>query len=123
MYDAVLDVQEFAFGLLKPGALMRENELQIEQYMGEKLRELGLLKTIEHDELRKFYPHATSHFLGLNVHDIGDYSRPLEPGMVLTVEPGIYIAEERIGIRIEDDVLITAEGYEVLTARLPRKLS
>ncbi|MGH7240768.1 MAG: M24 family metallopeptidase, partial [Candidatus Saccharimonadales bacterium] len=89
----------------------------------EKLRELGLIKTIEHDEVRKFYPHATSHFMGLNVHDIGDYSRPLEPGMILTVEPGIYIPEEGIGIRIEDDVLITADGYEVLTARLPRRLS
>jgi Xaa-Pro aminopeptidase len=123
VYDMVLEVQEFAFSLLKPGALIKENEQQIEHFMGEKLRELGLIKTIEHDEVRKFYPHATSHFLGLNVHDIGDYSRPLEPGMVLTVEPGIYITEEAIGVRIEDDVLITADGYEVLTSRLPRRLS
>jgi Xaa-Pro aminopeptidase len=123
VYDAVLEVQEFAFSLLKPGAFMKENEQKIEHFMGEKLRELGLIKTIEHDEVRKFYPHATSHFLGLNVHDVGDYTKPLEPGMVLTVEPGVYIPEENIGIRIEDDVLITAEGYEVLTARLPRQLS
>jgi Xaa-Pro aminopeptidase len=123
VYDAVLEVQEFAFSLLKPGVLMKENEQKIEHFMGEKLRELGLIKSISHDEVRAFYPHATSHFLGLNVHDIGDYTRPLEPGMVLTVEPGIYIAEERIGVRIEDDVLITADGYEVLTARLPRQLS
>ena len=123
VYDAVLEVQEYAFSLQRPGALMKDNEQKIEQFMGEKLRELGLIKTIEHDEVRRFYPHATSHFMGLNVHDIGDYSRPLEPGMVLTVEPGIYIPEEGIGIRIEDDVLITADGYQVLTARLPRKLS
>ncbi len=123
VFKAVLEVQEFAFGLLKPGTFMRDNEQQIEHFMGEKLRELGLIKSIDHDEVRKYYPHATSHFLGLNVHDIGDYSRPLEPGMVLTVEPGIYIADERIGVRIEDDVLITADGYEVLTARLPRQLS
>ncbi|HWT56074.1 MAG TPA: Xaa-Pro aminopeptidase [Candidatus Microsaccharimonas sp.] len=123
VYDAVLEVQEYAFSLQQPGAFMKDNEQKIEHFMGEKLRELGLIKSIEHDEVRKFYPHATSHFMGLNVHDIGDYSRPLEPGMVLTVEPGIYIPEEGIGVRIEDDVLITAEGYEVLTARLPRKLS
>lgn len=123
VYDAVLEVQEYALTLQQPGALMKDNEQKIEQFMGEKLRELGLIKTIEHDEVRRFYPHATSHFLGLNVHDIGDYSRPLEPGMVLTVEPGIYIADEGIGIRIEDDVLITADGYEVLTARLPRRLN
>jgi Xaa-Pro aminopeptidase len=123
VYDTVLEVQEFAFSLLKPGALMKENEQQIEHFMGEKLRELGLIKTVEHAEVRRYYPHATSHFLGLNVHDIGDYSRPLEPGMVLTVEPGIYIADEGIGVRIEDDVLITADGYEVLTAQLPRQLS
>jgi Xaa-Pro aminopeptidase len=122
VFDAVLEVHAFALSLLRPGALMKENEQQIEQLMGEKLRELGLIKSIEHDEVRKYYPHATSHFLGLNVHDIGDYLRPLEPGMVLTVEPGIYIPEEAIGVRIEDDVLITADGYEILTDRLPRKL-
>jgi Xaa-Pro aminopeptidase len=122
VYDAVLEVQAFALSLLQPGAFMKENELQIEGFMGEKLRELGLIKIVEHDEVRKYYPHATSHFLGLNVHDIGDYTRPLEPGMVLTVEPGIYIPEEGIGVRIEDDVLITVDGYEILTDRLPRQL-
>jgi Xaa-Pro aminopeptidase len=122
VFEAVLEVHRFALALLKPGALMKENEQQIEQFMGEKLRELGLIKSIEHDEVRKFYPHATSHFLGLNVHDIGDYTRPLEPGMVLTVEPGIYIPDESIGVRIEDDVLITEDGYEILTDRLPRQL-
>lgn len=123
VYDAVLEVQEFALGLLKPGALIKDNEQQIEQFMGEKLRELGLIKTISHDDVRQFFPHATSHFLGLNVHDIGDYTRPLEPGMVLTVEPGIYIPDEAIGIRIEDDVLITPDGYKILSDRLPRRLS
>ncbi|MBC7581975.1 aminopeptidase P N-terminal domain-containing protein [Aeromicrobium sp.] len=122
VYNAVLEVQEFAFTLMQPGALIRDNEQKIEQFMGEKLRELGLIKNIEHDEVRRYYPHATSHFLGLNVHDIGDYSRPLEPGVVLTVEPGIYIADEGIGIRIEDDVLITPNGHQILTARLPRHL-
>jgi Xaa-Pro aminopeptidase len=90
--------------------------------MGEKLRELGLIKTIDHDTVRTYYPHATSHFLGLNVHDVGDYDRPMEPGVVLTIEPGIYIPEEGIGVRIEDDALITDDGVRILSDRLPRSL-
>jgi Xaa-Pro aminopeptidase len=123
VHAAVLDVQEFALGMLKPGVLLKEYEQAIEQYMGEKLRELGLIKTISHQEVRTYYPHATSHFLGLNVHDIGEYDRPLEPGVVITCEPGIYIPEEGIGIRIEDDVLITKTGHKVLTKKLSRELS
>lgn len=122
VHAAVLDVQQFAFGLLRPGVLIKDYEQQIEHYMGEKLRELNLIKTISHDEVRKFYPHATSHFLGLNVHDAGDYSRPLEPGVVLTVEPGIYVPREGIGVRIEDDVLITPGGIKILSDKLPRGL-
>ncbi|PIZ61888.1 hypothetical protein COY17_03460 [Candidatus Saccharibacteria bacterium CG_4_10_14_0_2_um_filter_52_9] len=122
VHAAVLEVQKFAFSLLKPGVVMKDYEEQIEHFMGEKLRELGLIKTISHEAVRKFYPHATSHFLGLNVHDVGDYERPLEPGMVLTVEPGIYIPQERIGVRIEDDVLVTAKGIKILTDKLPREL-
>jgi len=123
VHAAVLEVQQYAMSLLKPGVLLKEYEQQVELYMGEKLRELGLIKTIEHDDVRRFFPHATSHFLGLNVHDVGDYTRPLEPGMVLTVEPGIYVPAEAIGIRIEDDVLITTEGVKCLSDGLPRELT
>ncbi|MGH8010629.1 MAG: M24 family metallopeptidase, partial [Candidatus Binatia bacterium] len=91
---------------------------------------------IEKGEHRRFYMHRTSHWLGMDVHDAGKYkvgeqSRLLEPGMVLTVEPGIYIAEDAegvddryrgIGIRIEDDVLVTADGHEVLTAAIPKEI-
>lgn len=122
VYDAVLEVQDYAFGLLKPGVLIKEYEAQVEQFMGEKLRSLGLIKSIEHDQVRRYYPHATTHHLGLDVHDIADYTQPLEPGMVLTVEPGIYIPEESIGIRIEDDVVVTADGIKVLSSALPRTL-
>lgn len=122
VWQAVLDVQEFAFEAVRPGVVIGEYEKSIEAFMGEKLRELGLIKTIEHESVRRYYPHATSHFLGLDVHDAADYERPLEPGMILTVEPGIYIPEESIGIRIEDDVLITDTGIEVLSASLDRGL-
>lgn len=122
VHAAVLEVQDFAFGLLKPGLWLKDYENQVRQLMGEKLRELGLIKTISPDSIKKFYPHATSHFLGLNVHDIGDYDRPLEPGMVLTVEPGIYIPKEGLGVRIEDDVLITSRGAKILS-KLPRELT
>lgn len=121
VFDAVVDVQEHAYGLLQPGVRIPDYEKQIEAYMGEKLRELGLIKTIESDQVREYYPHATSHHLGLNVHDVADYHRPLEPNMVITVEPGIYIPEEGIGVRIEDDVLITESGIEVLSSALPTR--
>jgi Xaa-Pro aminopeptidase len=122
VHETVLEVQEFARNLLRPGILLREYENEVEVYMGEKLRELGLIKTINNENVRIFFPHRTSHFLGLNTHDAGDYDRPLEPGVVITVEPGIYIPEEGIGVRIEDDVLITANGNKLLSNKLPRTL-
>ncbi len=122
VYDAVLAVQEYALDMLKPGVILREYEQSVALFMGEKLRELGLIKSIESDAIRQYYPHATSHFLGLDVHDVADYELPLEAGMVLTVEPGIYIPEESIGIRIEDDVVVEESGVRVLSAKLPRVL-
>jgi Xaa-Pro aminopeptidase len=105
------------------------------------LREFGILsgqtkEIIEKGEHRRFFMHGTSHWLGMDVHDVGKYklgeeSRILEPGMVLTVEPGLYIAEDAegvsdryrgIGVRIEDDVLVTADGHEVLTTAIPKEL-
>lgn len=117
--DAVISVHERALSLLRPGVLLKDCEKQIEAFMGEKLRELGLIKVIDHESVREFYPHATSHFLGLDVHDVGEYDQPLEPGMVLTVEPGIYIPKEKLGIRLEDDILITDKGAVVLSKNLP----
>ena len=122
VFNSVLEVQVYANSLLKPGVLLKDYEKQVETFMGEKLRELGLIKTIEHDAVRTYYPHATSHFLGLNAHDVGIYTEPIAPGMVLTVEPGVYIASEALGIRIEDDVLITPEGNSVLSSGVDRKL-
>lgn len=122
VHTAVLEVQEYAFSLLRPGVAIRKYEQQVEDFMGEKLRELGLIKTITHESVRRYFPHATSHFLGLDTHDGGDYDHPLEPGVVMTVEPGIYIPEEAIGVRIEDDVLVIEDGIKNLSERLPRDL-
>lgn len=122
VHEAVLAVLEYALGMLKPGVLLKDYEEKVEHMLGEKLRELGLIKAIDKENVRKYCPHSISHFLGLDVHDTGDYMRPLEPGMVLTVEPGIYIRGEGIGVRVEDDVLITEEGVEVLSKNLSRDL-
>lgn len=122
VHEAVQAAQDYAYSLLKPGVQLGEYEKQMEQFVGEKLRELGLIKTIDHIQVRHYFPHATSHFLGIDVHDSGDYDHPLEAGMVITVEPGIYIPEEGIGVRIEDDVLITPDGCKVLSSKLPREL-
>lgn len=122
VHAAVADAQQFAFSLLQPGVLLRDYEHEVALFLGEKLRELGLIKTISDETIREYCPHAISHHLGLNVHDASDYDRPLEPGMVITVEPGIYIPKEAIGVRIEDDVLITTKGIKILTGKLPREL-
>lgn len=123
VHAAVCEAQDYAFSLLKPGQKFREYERLMEQFIGEKLRELGLIKSITSEAVRHYFPHATSHFVGIDTHDIGDYDATFEPGMVFACEPGIYIPEEGIGVRIEDDVLITAEGNTILSARLPRALN
>lgn len=122
VYQAVLETQAYAMAHLRPGAFLQTYEEKVVRFLGEKLQELGLIKTNDPESVRAYYPHAASHFLGLNVHDVGDYTLPLEPGNVLTVEPGIYIPQEGIGVRIEDDVLITKDGIEVLSRGLPRLL-
>ena len=123
VHAAVADIQQYAFGLLKPGVILADYEQLIETYTGQKLQELGLIKENTHEAVRAYYPHAASHFLGLNVHDAGDYDLPLTPGMVITVEPGIYIPDEGIGVRIEDDVLITKRGIKILSRKLPSNLA
>ncbi len=121
VYDAVLEALNVGINALKPGVSFQSCEDQVCDFIGEKLRELGLIKSITKESLREFYPHAP-HFLGLDTHDVGDYSIPLEPGMVMTIEPGIYIPKESIGIRLEDNILITKSGCEVLSKHLPKQL-
>lgn len=123
IFTAVKHVQEQAYELLKPGVDMRTYEGQVDGIMAIELKKLGLLTDVnDKKRLKKYYPHLASHFLGLDTHDAADYDLPLQPGMVLTVEPGIYIPEENIGVRLEDNVLITATGIKVLSAALPHSL-
>ena len=123
VHAAVADIQQYAFSLLKPGVFLADYEKQIESHTGEKLLELGVIQENTHEAVRQYYPHAASHFLGLNVHDAGDYELALAPGMVITVEPGIYIPAEGIGVRIEDDVLITKRGIKILSKKLRSSLA
>lgn len=122
-FDAAMHVYDYAISQLKPGILPREYEKGVDACMAKQLKKLKLINDVtDKKALRKYYPHLASHFLGLDTHDAADYERPLEPGMVLTLEPGIYIQSEGIGIRIEDDLLITEKGVEVLSASLPATL-
>ena len=123
VYDAVLETQDYALSLLHPGTILKNYETEVEKFMGKKLLSLGLISVIDKKQIRKYMPHSVSHFLGLNVHDVGLYDQPLEAGMVVTAEPGIYILGETIGVRIEDDVLITENGNKVLSSKLGRSLN
>jgi Xaa-Pro aminopeptidase len=123
VHKSVKRVQDEALKLLKPGVNFKKYEQAVDAIMAKELKSLGLLEDVDDKKsLKRYYPHLTSHFLGLDTHDAADYDRPLEPGMVLTVEPGIYIPEEGIGVRIEDNVLITEDGCKNLSAGLSREL-
>lgn len=139
IYDLVLEAEETAIEAVKPGVPFDQIHATAQRVLARGLVRLGLLEgdedsVIESGAHRHFTIHNTSHWLGLDVHDCGAYvkdgsSRPLEPGMVLTVEPGIYIASDDesvearwrgIGVRIEDDILVTETGHENLTAAIPK---
>jgi Xaa-Pro aminopeptidase len=141
-YDLVLEVQKEAIAMSKPGTTLPEIHKQVCESMVDRLLSLGLLKGNVKDIIksgghRRFYPHQTSHWLGLDVHDAGLYTikgepRKLEPGMVFTIEPGFYVQPidkdapneyRNIGIRIEDDILITPTGCENLTHDAPKERS
>jgi Xaa-Pro aminopeptidase len=128
VYNAVLNVHKAAIGMLIPGKTLDEYTREVSKVMETELIGLGLLdagevkKQSEDKPLyKKYFPHGTSHHLGLDVHDFGDKYRRFEPGMMLTCEPGIYIRDEAIGIRIENDILITENEPVDLTADIPRE--
>jgi Xaa-Pro aminopeptidase len=139
IYELVLEAQTACIEMTRPGVSMDDLHNLSVEILTEGMVRLGLLqgevaKLIEEEKYKQFYMHRLGHFLGLDVHDVGRYqvngqSRPLESGMVITVEPGIYIAADTkdipaqyvgIGVRIEDDVLITQAGHRVLTDKAPK---
>lgn len=109
--------------LIKPGVSFASYQKTVDEIMKDALLSIGLLKEVTDEKTyRKYFPHAISHGLGLDVHEsLGGY-KEFQPGMVLTVEPGIYIPEEGIGVRIEDDILVTADGNENLSGHLATSL-
>jgi Xaa-Pro aminopeptidase len=128
VYDAVLRVQKAAIQMLRPGNTLEAYTAEVGRWMEAELIGLGLLdaekvKGQPKDQplYKKYFPHGTSHHLGLDVHDYGDKFRPFEAGMVFTCEPGIYIREEGIGVRIENDILITDRDPVDLMADIPRE--
>jgi Xaa-Pro aminopeptidase len=126
VYNAVLRVMKSATKMLVPGTLLSEYNKKVGRFMEQELLGLGLLTQSDVDNqspespaYRKYFMHGTSHFLGLDVHDVGSFSRVLEAGMVFTCEPGIYIPEENLGIRLENDILVTENGPLDLMANIP----
>jgi Xaa-Pro aminopeptidase len=141
LYEVVLGAQQRALEAVGPGTTLAAIHSGVLRDLTAGLIELGLLAgdleaCLENQAWRRFYLHATSHWLGLDVHDVGQYRRdgeprPLVPGMVLTIEPGLYVPDDDdipvayrgLGIRIEDDVAVTEEGREVLTADVPKRVA
>lgn len=116
IYEIVLEAQEKVIQTIAPGIPLRSLNDIVKAVYGERLKEIGLIQSDE--DVGKYYYHGVSHHLGLDTHDVCEYGVTLKPGMVITVEPGIYIAEEQIGIRIEDDILVTENGAEVLSKNM-----
>ena len=140
IYDLVLETQMACVEMVRPGTSGDELKNHSIEMLTEGMVRLGLLKgdpkkLIEEEKYKQFYMHGLGHFLGLDVHDVGRYyekdeSRRLEPGMIMTVEPGLYIAPDTkdipdqyrgIGVRIEDDVLVTQNGPRVLSKKAPKQ--
>jgi len=141
IYELVLRSQLAAIDAVRPGGTIEGIHEVAVGVLVEGLRELGLVsgtqqEALEKGDYKKFYMHRTSHWLGMDVHDVGRYHvagapRPFEPGFVLTVEPGLYIAQDAavderfrgIGVRIEDDILVTEAGHDNLTAEIPKQVA
>jgi Xaa-Pro aminopeptidase len=120
IYNIVLGAQNAALAALKPGMdLCQKGDKSVNKISRDYINSHG--KDLHGKSLGQYYIHGLGHNIGLNVHDPGEYCKPLVPGMVVTMEPGIYIPEENLGVRIEDDVLITETGYKLLSERLPRE--
>jgi Xaa-Pro aminopeptidase len=126
VYDAVLRVFKKCCQMLKPGVIIREYQEQVGLLMQDELLGLGLItqddiakQDPDKPAYKKYFPHGTSHPLGIDVHDVGHMWKPIQSGMVFTVEPGIYIREEKLGVRLENDIIIGENGNIDLMAHIP----
>lgn len=118
VYELVLATQQTAMDSVHAGQTISNLNRISREYMRSHSGDLCGAKSCDN-----YYPHSLSHWLGMDVHDVGDYRTPLEPGMIFTIEPGIYLPAESLGVRIEDDILVTATGYENLSAGAPRSVA
>lgn len=116
IYNLVLATQQAAIDSVRPGITMSRLGQIARDFMRANSGDLCQPGTCD-----RYFIHGLGHWIGMDVHDVGDYAQPLVPGMVLTIEPGIYIPEEKLGVRIEDDILVTATGHELLSSGAPRK--
>jgi len=116
IYDLVLATQQAAMDSVRPGITMARLGQIARDYMRANSRDL-----CGPDSCLPYFIHGLGHWIGMDVHDVGPYATPLQPGMVFTIEPGIYIPAESLGVRIEDDVLVTQTGYELLSVAAPRR--
>lgn len=115
LYDLVLGAQQAAMDSVRPGATIGQLTQIARRYLRDRSGDLCGPRTCD-----AWFIHGLSHWIGMDVHDVGSYAVPLRPGMAFTLEPGIYLAAEKLGIRIEDDVLVTETGYELLSHGVPR---
>ena len=148
IYRIVLAAQEEGMKIAKPGVKLSDIHQKTVQVVKEELLKLGLISDTGGDQYRTWYTHGACHFIGMDVHDVGDYERPLEPGMAFVIEPGLYIREgaledlpkgpendafsqkvrpafekyKNIGIRVEDSFLLTESGLKQLSAKVPRTI-
>lgn len=148
VYQIVLDAQNAAIEMVRPGVTLPQVHQKAVEVVRAGLRRLGLITDVNSDQYRHYFMHGTSHYLGMDVHDVGDRAATLKPGMVFTIEPGIYVREDvldyleptpenqafieavrpaldryvGIGVRIEDDILVTRDGYRHVSADLPREI-
>lgn len=129
VYNAVLRVQKAAIEMLRPGTILKDYHHEVGLLMQDELLKLKLIDKadIKNQDpkwpaYKKYFMHGTSHFLGLDTHDVGNWDVPMEEGNVFTCEPGIYILEEEIGVRIEDDILVTKNGPSNLMKNIPKEV-
>ena len=120
IYTEVLNCQKTIISLIKPNISMVDLNNKTVELIGESCLKLKLTTDVK--DYKKYYMHSIGHHLGMDTHDIGPRNSVLAEGMVITVEPGIYVSEERIGVRIEDDVLVTKEGCKVLSNMIPKEI-